>query len=108
MVAFTFSIYLKPVLYVCLQKEQELLKLAEVLKMLIRRLDAVDKDRFCIVDFMPNLKWMLSNPTFIKECINEFRFFEEKVTAMSGILLFCQYVLSSGENPAYREQTVFS
>lgn len=48
------------------------------------------KGNFFIVDLMPNLKWMLNNPLFIKECSEEFKFFQEKVgiSAVTDMLVF--------------------
>lgn len=60
-----------------LQTEPELLRLDIVMKAIAKKLQS-SSDKFYVIDFMPNLKWLLGNNCFIKECINEFRVFEEK------------------------------
>lgn len=61
-----------------LKREESFLRLDAVLRMVNRALLEKNKAKFFIIDLMPNLKWMLNNPMFIKECSEEFRTFEEK------------------------------
>lgn len=66
-----------PMIQSMLKQEESFLRLDAVLRMVSRTLTE-SKASFFIVDVMPNLKWMLNNPLFIKECTEEFKFFEEK------------------------------
>ena len=50
-----------------------------VMKAIIKKLQQGSAERFYVIDFMPNLKWLLGNNYFIKDCTTEFRVFEEKV-----------------------------
>ena len=61
------------------QKEDHLLRLDAVMRMVARAISEKDPSKICLVDFVPNLKWMLSNPNFVKDCHAEFKEFEEKV-----------------------------
>jgi len=56
-----------------------LLRLDSVLRMVARAITECDHERVILVDMMPNLKWMISNKNFVKECAKEFKDFEEKV-----------------------------
>ncbi|XP_053383974.1 uncharacterized protein LOC123536359 isoform X2 [Mercenaria mercenaria] len=67
-----------PMIQSLLKQEESFLRLDAVLRMVSRALKEHDKSKFFIVDLMPNLKWMLNNPMFIKECAEEFRVFEEQ------------------------------
>lgn len=67
-----------PMIQSLLKQEESFLRLDAVLRMVSRALLAHDKTKFFIVDLMPNLKWMLNNPMFIKECADDFKTFEEK------------------------------
>lgn len=59
-----------------IKNQPEILRLDTVLKWLTSALNEMDKDQTIIVDFFPNLKFLISSSTFVKECQHEFRFFE--------------------------------
>ena len=63
------------------QTEPDILRLDMVMKSIVKKLQQLSPDRFYVIDFMPNLKWLLGNNYFIKECNTEFRSFESKVGA---------------------------
>ena len=67
------------ILFIFSQTQPELLRLDAVVKAICKKLQGLNQDRLYVVDFMPNLKWLLSNTCFIKDCTNEFRVLEEKV-----------------------------
>ena len=54
------------------------------MKAIVKKLQGMNQDRFYVIDFMPNLKWLLGNSCFIKDCTNEFRVFEEKVSMVEN------------------------
>ncbi|XP_052801544.1 uncharacterized protein LOC128232175 [Mya arenaria] len=70
-----------------LTKEDHLLRLDSVLRMVGRAIGECDPNKVILVDLMPNLKWMLNNKHFIKECEEEFRQLEENY-AISFVLNF--------------------
>ncbi|KAJ8299558.1 hypothetical protein KUTeg_023618 [Tegillarca granosa] len=58
------------------RSKPELLRVDFVLKQLTNKLKTMDTNRCYLVDFMPNLKFILLSNVFIKECSNELRNFE--------------------------------
>lgn len=61
-----------------MKTQPEILRLDLVLRWVAKYIDGMPKDQTILVDWMPNLKFLISAATFVKECNNEFRFFEEK------------------------------
>ena len=81
-----YNVYtIKYVLF--LQTQPEILRLDLVLRWVAKYIDGMPKDQTILVDWMPNLKFLISAATFVKECNNEFRFFEEKVLQINGLLI---------------------
>ena len=70
------------------------------MKSIVKKLQQLSPDRFYVIDFMPNLKWLLGNNYFIKECNTEFRSFESKVgaNALEKDLEECVFLLLDGSN----------
>ncbi|WAR01751.1 SANT-like protein [Mya arenaria] len=70
-----------------LTKEDHLLRLDSVLRMVGRAIGECDPNKVILVDLMPNLKWMLNNKHFIKEC-EEDLCFSKRIYAISFVLNF--------------------
>lgn len=89
-----------PMIQNLLKTEEHLIKLDTVLRNVGRAIKDVDISKFCVVDIMPNLKWMLSNPLFIKECSSEFKAFEEKfpVSFVMNFVIPKDYLLTRLEH----------
>ncbi|XP_021340042.1 uncharacterized protein LOC110441258, partial [Mizuhopecten yessoensis] len=56
----------------------ELVRLDACLKKIGKKLDAADKSKCYLLDLIPNKKLILSSNLFIKDCNNEFKYFETK------------------------------
>ncbi|KAL5006691.1 hypothetical protein ScPMuIL_015497 [Solemya velum] len=61
-----------------IKNEPDILRLNWVMRKMVYMLDEMDQNQVYLIDFMPNLKFLLNNDTFIKDCSTDFRFFESK------------------------------
>ncbi|XP_060068192.1 uncharacterized protein LOC132548353 [Ylistrum balloti] len=64
--------------YKMIKANPELVRLDRCLKRVTKILDEADKSKCYLLDLIPNKKILLSSNLFIKDCNNEFKYFETK------------------------------
>ncbi|XP_033753197.1 uncharacterized protein LOC117336695 [Pecten maximus] len=73
--------------YKMVKANPELLRLDRCLKKISKTLDEADPSKCYLLDLIPNRKLLLSSNLFIKDCNNEFKYFETKYSFSCAIHL---------------------
>lgn len=73
--------------YKLIKANPEFVRLDQCLKKVTKVLDEADPSKCYLLDLIPNRKLLLSSNLFIKDCNNEFKYFETKYPFSCGIHL---------------------